>query len=63
MRQYGILKKTIQLVKTPYETLQCSFRDEGDTTGWFQVTTGVKQGCCMSGFLFPLIIDWVMQKK
>ena len=33
-----------------------------ETTDWFPGTTGVKQGCCMSGFLFLLVIDWVMQK-
>ena len=60
MRQYGIPKKMIQLVKTLYDNFQCSVIDEGDTTEWFQVTTGVKQGCCMSGFLFLLIIDWIM---
>ena len=63
MRQYGIPKKIIQLVKTLYENFQCSVIDEGNTTEWFQVTTGVKQGCCMSGFLFLLIVDWVKQKQ
>ena len=29
---------------------------------WFDGKTGVKQGCCMSGFLFLLVIDWVMRR-
>ena len=28
----------------------------------FQVTTGVKQGCILSPFLFILCIDWVMNR-
>ena len=29
---------------------------------WFEVKLGVKQGCSMSGFLFLLVIDWVIRK-
>ncbi|KAL9969196.1 hypothetical protein ACROYT_G021383 [Oculina patagonica] len=36
--------------------------DEGGTTEWFQVQSGVKQGCVMSGFLFLFAIDWVMSR-
>jgi len=60
MRQYGIPQKLIQMVKTLYEDFQCSIMDENETTDWFPVTTGVKQECCMSGFLFLLVINWVM---
>jgi len=60
MRQYGIPQKLIQMVKTLYEDFQCSIMDENETTDWFPVKTGVKQECCMSGFLFLLVIDWVM---
>ena len=30
--------------------------------GWFDIKSGVKQGCSMLGFLFPLIIDWIMRQ-
>ena len=62
MRQYGIPTKMVQMVKALYEDFQCSVIDEGGTTEWFPVMTGVKQGCCMSGFLFLLVIDWVMRR-
>ena len=62
MRQYGIPQKLIQMTKTLYKDFQCSVIDENETTEWFPVMTGVKQGCCMSGFLFLLVIDWVMRK-
>lgn len=29
---------------------------------WFEIKTGVKQGCYMSGFLFLVALDWVMRK-
>jgi hypothetical protein len=62
MRQYGIPQKLIRIVRTLYEDFQCSVIDENETTEWFPVRTGVKQGCCMSGFLFLLVIDWVMRR-
>ena len=31
-------------------------------TDWFEVKSGVKQGCNVSGFLFLLVIDWVMRR-
>ena len=42
-----------------YTDSECAVIDENETTDWFQVKTGVKQGCVMSGFLFLLVIDWV----
>ena len=40
----------------------CTVIDGGVKTGWFDIKTGVRQGCVMSGFLFLLVIDWVMRK-
>ena len=37
--------------------------EEGETTEWFRVQSGVKQGCTMSGFLFFLSVDWVMNSE
>ena len=31
-------------------------------TDWFDVKSGVRQECAMSGFLFLLVIDWVMRR-
>jgi endonuclease/exonuclease/phosphatase family metal-dependent hydrolase len=62
MQQFGIPLKLVKMVKTLYKDFQCAVIDANETTDWFPVTTGVKQGCCMSGFLFLLAIDWVMRK-
>ena len=40
----------------------CTVIDGGVKTGWFDIKTGVRQGCVMSEFLFLLVIDWVMRK-
>jgi len=57
---YGIPEELIALVKAMYNNFECAVLDEGETTEWFQVQSGVKQGCVRSGFLFLLAIDWVM---
>ena len=62
MKKYGIPQKLIKMVQTMYKDFQCAVIDENETTDFFPVTTGVKQGCCMSGFLFLLVIDWVMRQ-
>ena len=34
-------------------------RERGE---WFDIKTGVKQGCNMSGFLFLMVTDWIMRR-
>ena len=60
--QPGIPDKLIMMVKLLYETFQCSVLVDGEKTEWFLVTTGVKQGCTMSGFLFLSVIEFIMKK-
>lgn len=63
MSIYGIPEKLISLTKAMYNNFECAVVKEGKTTEWFQVQSGVKQGCTMSGFLlFLLSIDWVMNR-
>ena len=50
------------MTKTLYDGFTCAVIDEGEITERFPVVTDVKQGCCMSEFLFLLVIDWVMWK-
>lgn len=57
MKKYGIPRKLIRMVKALYEDFQCSVIKDNEITTPFPVMTGVKRGCCMSGFLFFLIID------
>ena len=60
MKAYGIPGKIIRIVQLLYQDSECAVLDGGQTSEWFKVETGVKQGCVMSGFLFLLAIDWIM---
>ena len=46
-----------------YTNCTCAVVDGDGRTDWFEVKSGVKQGCNMSGFLFLLVIDWVMRRS
>ena len=61
MNQCGIPQKIINIIKVLYDGFECSVVEEDATSEWFDLTAGVKQGCAISGFLFLLIIDWVMR--
>lgn len=50
------------MVKALYDDSQNSMTEDNEITVPFPAMTGVKPGCCMSVFLFLLIIDWVMQQ-
>ena len=52
MRSYGIPSKIINMVKALYDDCECAVVDGQDTTEWFKIKTGEKQGCIMSGLLF-----------
>ena len=56
MGEYGIPSKLIIMVKTMHEQSKCTLVDGSGSYDWFDVRIGVKQGCCMSGFLFLLVI-------
>ena len=61
MRSYGIPSKIINTVKALYANFECAVVDGQDTTEWFKIKTGLKQGCNVSGLLFALVVDWVMR--
>ena len=58
MRHYGIPHKLVKLIKGFYKDFKCTV----DNDNFFDVKTGVRQGCVMSAFLFNLVIDWVMRR-
>ena len=62
MKAYSIPDKLIRMVKIMFDDFECSVLEEGEQTRWFKITTGVKQGCVMSGVLFLLTVDWTMRR-
>ncbi|KAI0235174.1 hypothetical protein LSAT2_014355 [Lamellibrachia satsuma] len=61
LRDYGVPKKLVNMIKNSYEEMSCRVIHEGQLTKNFEVMTGVRQGCLLSPFLFILVIDWVMK--
>ena len=60
MQSYRIPSKFIRMVKLFYSNTKCAVIDGAGQSNWFDVKAGVKQGCVMSGFLFLLVVDWIM---
>ena len=65
MENYEILWNFIQNYQSCENVLQnfrCAVEHEDKLLKWFPVMSGVRQGCVMSGFLFVLVIDWILRK-
>ena len=62
MRSYSIPEKIVTMVKVMYSRSECAVTDGSGVHDWFEIKTGVKQGWCMSRFLFLYVVDWVMRK-
>ena len=62
MKNYGIPRKMVRVKADIYEDFECTAIDRIETSEWFKIKSGVKQGCVMSGFLFLLALDWIMSK-
>ena len=56
MRHYGIPQKIVDIVKAMYVDSKCAVIDDGQESDWFDVKSGVRQGCNMSGFFFYLLL-------
>ena len=63
MKAYGIPDKFISLVRAFYRGNKAAVIHGEGMSDWFEINSGVKQGCVMSGFLFLLVIDWLMRSS
>ena len=61
MESCGIPCKIIHMVQMLYEDSECAVLDEGEESEWFKVKTGVKQRDALSGFIFLMVVDWIMR--
>ena len=61
-RSYGIPCKMVRVIADIYEDFQRTVIDGSETSDWFKIKSGVKQGCVMSGFFFLLALDWITRK-
>ena len=63
MESYGIPRKIIHMVQMLCEDSECAVLEvrKGKESEWFKVKTGVKQGDVTSGFIFLVVVDWIMR--
>ena len=61
MRHYGLPQKIVSLIKLFYERFECSVILSEGVSDFFQVQTGVSQGCMLSPLLFLILIDNLMR--
>nr|KAG5712781.1 hypothetical protein BaRGS_007378 [Batillaria attramentaria] len=61
LRHYGVPRKIISLIRCTYQDMSCRIAHAGQSSESLDVKTGVRQGCLLSPFLFPLVIDWIMK--
>ena len=62
LKSHGIPNKLVNVVKAMYKNCRCAVLDETGHFEWFEMLSGVRQGCVMLGFLFLTVIDWVMSR-
>ena len=49
------------LLRNLYAGLEATSRTQHGTTDWFQIGTGVRQGCILSPCLFNLYAEYIMR--
>ena len=59
---YGVPSKIVNMIRVFYEKFRCSVLLDGILSEWFDVNSGVRQGCILSPILFLVVIDWVMRR-
>ena len=60
MAHYGIPGEIVNLTKAMYDRSGGRLLVNGKLTDFFEIKSGVRQGCLISPFLFLLAIDWIM---
>ena len=61
LRSYVIPEKFVCIIRNWFDNSKSAVIYERGISDWFKVTTGVKQGCMMSGFIFIILLDWVIR--
>ena len=61
MWDMGFPRHIIRLTENLYENQESAVRTNVGTTDWFNVTKGVRQGCCLSPQLFNIYTEQIMR--
>ena len=61
LRSIGVDQVLVDLIKNMYKQAEFAVVINGQITDWFQLVTGVRQGCLLSPSLFNLFLEFVMK--
>ena len=59
MKEMGIPGHLTCLLRNLYAGQEATIRSRHETTDWFQVGKGVRQGCILSPYLFNLCAEYI----
>ena len=62
LKSYGIPEHVVRVIRSFYQGSRCSVRVDGQLSDWFEIITGVRQGCLLSPLLFLIVMDWIMKQ-
>ena len=62
LKSYGIPEHIVRVIRRFYQGSRCSVRVDGQLSDWFEIITGVRQGCLLSPLLFLIVMDWIMKQ-
>ena len=60
LRFRGIPEELLRLIRALYSGTESAVRHSGETSEYFLVTEGVRQGCVLAPSLFGVCMDWIM---
>ena len=60
LKEMGIPERLTSLLRNLYACQEATVRTGHGTTDWFQIGTGVRQGCILSPCLFKLYAEYIM---
>ncbi|VDP20061.1 unnamed protein product [Heligmosomoides polygyrus] len=63
LRIYGIPQPFVEIFKKLYKNSSCCVKTNAIHTTFFEVVTGVRQGCVLSTLLFNVALDFIMRKS
>jgi hypothetical protein len=62
LRSMGVPKHLIALIKSLYTKQEAAVKTEYGNTEWFEVGTGVRQGCILSPYLFNMYSEYILRR-
>ncbi|VDO19666.1 unnamed protein product [Heligmosomoides polygyrus] len=62
LKLYGVPTTFVEIFRSLYQNSMCCVKTTLGNTSYFEVTTGVRQGCVLSPLLFNVALDFVMRR-